>query len=452
MNMTSADVSRRLSSSLSLDEAKGAAALQAFAKSLQTIAQTGKSVELPGLGRLEFGGNGAGSDDFAKDLTTGLANVLGDAATLLSTLCDLLHAELLQAQAVQIDGVGTFEVRKAPPKLISESNRYRLAAPPAVSFTFNAAPPLIRAAGEKIPTFKIAPEFKQTVDAMAASTILIVVPTTDFFYETLYYYFTKSGWTVKGATSVAEALRHVETQGAYTVLLDMAVPDASRLAQTIKSTVATSRIPLILMYPKGFTADSATSLLVTGDAQHVQPFEVRRLITGLESELLRAAEGTDPLRQKVTFMFPSEDSQIESAFDFGHKLFEQSGLNDEGQVALAAAFREAVGNANQHGNRYRKEKKIDVLYLLDREKITIVVKDMGDGFEHQRYVRHGKAGDAITAARERGMQGRMGGLGIMLMLKCCDRIEYNQKGNAVTLTKRLIPAAVPESPPPVPAA
>jgi len=451
MNITTADVSRKLAAALSLDESKAEAALKAYAKSLHAVAQQGKTVELPGMGQIGFGGGASGSEDLIKDLGPALTDIGGDAHALVGALADAVRDELLQAHTVQVEGVGTFEMRRSPPKLISDVNRYRLASPPAVSFTFVPAPALVRAAGSKRPAFQVLSEFQQAMDALAASTLLIVLPSSDFFAATLDYYFARSGWTVKVVTSVAEAIHHVQTRGAYAILLDMAVPDAPRFAQTVKGSVEHNRIPLILMHPKGFNPDLPTFCFVAGDAHHVQPFEVRRLITGLENELLRAAEGTFPLRQQVAFSFPSEDSQIEAAFDFGHKLFEQGGLNDEGQVALAAAFREAVGNANQHGNRYRKEKKIDVLYLLDREKVTIVVKDMGDGFEHQRYVRHGKAGDAITAARERGMQGRMGGLGIMLMLKCCDRIEYNQKGNAVTLMKRLIPQAPSQEPPPVPA-
>ena len=44
---------------------------------------------------------------------------------------------------------------------------------------------------------------------------------------------------------------------------------------------------------------------------------------------------------------------------------------------------------------------------------------------------------ARAAARERHEQGRPGGLGIMLMLRCVDRIEYNDIGNQITLTKML---------------
>ena len=43
----------------------------------------------------------------------------------------------------------------------------------------------------------------------------------------------------------------------------------------------------------------------------------------------------------------------------------------------------------------------------------------------------------MAAARERNAAGRVGGLGIMLMLRCCDHLEYNYAGNMIKLTKKL---------------
>jgi serine/threonine-protein kinase RsbW len=435
MNVNTADLAHKLGIAGALDDAKGEAVLKALAKTLAAAAPLGQTVEIPGVGQF-VAGAGSGAADLTKEVADALGDA-GDASSVIGSLGEVLRSELLRANAVSIDGVGTLEVKKVAAKVVNDFNRYRLAAPPAATFAYQAAPALAQAAGGKAPTFKTSEEFQRGVAALASSTILLVVPSADFFSETLVYYFERSGFAAKVVTSVAEALRHLQTSGAYAVVLDNSVPEALRLSQTMKGTRDSNRVPLFVLYPKGFNTDAPGICMVLGDAHLAQPFEIRKMITMLESELVKAAEVNDAIQHQILFMFPSEESQIEAAFDFGHKIFEQSGLNDEGQVALAAAFREAVGNANQHGNKYRKEKKIDVLYLLDREKITIVVKDMGEGFDHQKYVKHGRAADAITAARERGAQGRMGGLGIMLMLKCCERIEYNQKGNAITLTKSL---------------
>ena len=102
---------------------------------------------------------------------------------------------------------------------------------------------------------------------------------------------------------------------------------------------------------------------------------------------------------------------------------------------MSAAFREAVVNAAQHGNKYKRDRKIQIQYLLDDKRVTAVVRDQGNGFDHSQYVKSGSTRDALSAARDRHQQGRMGGLGIMLMLRCCNRLEYNKAGNQISLTK-----------------
>ena len=94
-----------------------------------------------------------------------------------------------------------------------------------------------------------------------------------------------------------------------------------------------------------------------------------------------------------------------------------------------------MDNAARHGNKNQERKLIDVIYLLDKEKVTVTVEDEGDGFDTELFLSRGREGNAVAAARERNQAGRVGGLGIMLMLKCVDDLEYNYIGNLVKLTK-----------------
>ena len=77
------------------------------------------------------------------------------------------------------------------------------------------------------------------------------------------------------------------------------------------------------------------------------------------------------------------------------------------------------------------------MYLVDQSKVTVTVEDEGEGFDTELYLTRGVEGDAVAVARERHQAGRVGGLGIMLMLKCVDNLEYNYAGNLVKLTKNL---------------
>ncbi|MCK5346522.1 MAG: ATP-binding protein, partial [Candidatus Heimdallarchaeota archaeon] len=194
----------------------------------------------------------------------------------------------------------------------------------------------------------------------------------------------------------------------------------------------------IVLLPTGADVNKATEFRVLGNEQLAQPFEVKKLISIAEAELQRASEEQIIFDQEIQFQFPTTDDNIDRANEMAASIFANSGLNDEGQVALSAAFREGVGNAAQHGNRYRRDKIINVMYLLDKDKITLIIEDQGNGFDWRLYVDDAKGSRAVEKARRRHQQGKLGGLGIMLMTRCTDKIEYNEKGNSLTLYKNLI--------------
>jgi serine/threonine-protein kinase RsbW len=280
-------------------------------------------------------------------------------------------------------------------------------------------------------------DFRKKVEQYKESAILLVVPERDFFVKTLEYYFQNAGWDIEAITSVADAIKRIESGKAYLVILDASFPDWQKFCYVLKSRRTTANVPLIALYPSEQTWKVFKEVSIVGDENLPQPFEFRQLLDFADSEIIRAAEEELIFLQQLNIHLPTDEQSIEKVIELVHKLLEGSGITEEGQVSLSAAFREAVVNAAQHGNKYKREKKIEVQYLLDAEKITMVVHDQGTGFNHEQYVKSGSSKDAISAARERHAQGRMGGLGIMLMLRCCDRLEYNQQGNQITLTKYL---------------
>src|SRR5262249_14538602 len=162
----------------------------------------------------------------------------------------------------------------------------------------------------------------------------------------------------------------------------------------IKAHKTSSMIPLITLYPSDKDPEKTRDFIVLGDEHLVEPFEVYTLLMLAESELARSSEEEVIFDQQVNFQFGTAEANVEKANEIGQKLFKTSGLDEEGQVALAAAFRESVGNAASHGNKDNGEKLIKVLYLLDKEKITVVVQDEGSGFDHEKYILRGQQKDA----------------------------------------------------------
>ena len=128
---------------------------------------------------------------------------------------------------------------------------------------------------------------------------------------------------------------------------------------------------------------------------------------------------------------------MERGLDLANRLIQKLKLNDNITTALYAAFKEAVDNAVLHGNRHDPKKKVEVNFLVDPHKVTFIVEDEGDGFEYDFFLSTIDTQEAFDKAKQRIRAGGRGGLGILLMHKCSDRLEYSGAGNVVRLEKNL---------------
>jgi serine/threonine-protein kinase RsbW len=424
------ELSKSLSSSMSVTEERSSSFVNSLAGSIKAGLESSKEVALPGFGNL------------AKAGASGKMNLVGDVASrlgepneqkvrsMLDALFEAVKKELLLGKRVVLDDLGVFEIGIEKPEIERQPKGHRLIKPAGAGVRFNATN------GEKV-VFMAGDDLKKRLESYKGSSIMLVVPERDFFTKTLEYYFESAGWEIEVFTKVVDALVKIESGKAYLVILDCLFEDYQKFCYSLKMRRETTNVPLLLLYPSEEKWKVMSEVSIVGDENLAQPFEFRQLLDNADAEILRAAEEELIFLQQINVHLPTDEPSIEKVIDMVHKLLESSSLNEEGQVAMSAAFREAVVNAAQHGNKYKKDRKIEVQYLLDAEKITTVVKDQGGGFNHEQYVKSGSTRDAISAARERHAQGRMGGLGIMLMLRCCDRLEYNQNGNQLTLTKFL---------------
>ncbi|MHC5020685.1 MAG: ATP-binding protein [Planctomycetota bacterium] len=146
---------------------------------------------------------------------------------------------------------------------------------------------------------------------------------------------------------------------------------------------------------------------------------------------------TDDIRgaRDLLVHLPGTRDMAENFGEWAGELLETSCLNEEEQHYFRMALHEALGNAWRHGNAKDAAKQVHVRLLRDENRVVCRVRDEGEGFNFREALESGKQGDAIRAARDRYESGGMGGLGIMLIIKCMDLVEFNERGNEITLTK-----------------
>jgi len=361
-----------------------------------------------------------------------------EAGRFLTELLGVMAESLLNGDRVEIDRFISLKIKEEKASVRQGPSGSRVITPARKVISFSMDPGLKAQMGEgRKVRFLPDPALRERIARLKTSSILLVVPEKDFFAGTLEYHFDKAGWKVDTVTDCNAALERIEGGETYQVILDDPIPDSQKLLERLQCHLDTARVPCILMMSTGADPNKTDNLRICADQNVIQPFEVKALLDKAETELARVAEEEAIFQQEVHFQFATVDKFIDRANELGAQIFVRSGIDDEGQVAICAAFREAIGNAAQHGNRHRRDKVVDILYLLDDEKITVSVTDQGKGFEHRLYTQRGAGGNALVAARERHQQGRLGGLGIMLMMKCTDHLEYNEVGNSVTLIKHV---------------
>jgi anti-sigma regulatory factor (Ser/Thr protein kinase) len=161
-------------------------------------------------------------------------------------------------------------------------------------------------------------------------------------------------------------------------------------------------------------------------------------------ERLRRAE-TQFVIENDTTLIPALVGHVEE--DLSRlKLCEPSGL-----VLLGVALHEALTNAILHGNleldselretdekayyRLAAERRVQPPYAdrrvylsatLTRDEAVFVVRDEGNGFDPA----------LLPDPTDPANLGKVSGRGLLLIQTFMDRVEHNEKGNVITMTKR----------------
>lgn len=137
----------------------------------------------------------------------------------------------------------------------------------------------------------------------------------------------------------------------------------------------------------------------------------------------------------VCLVLPSDDTILDAVVPVLLDLVAGGPLTTGEAEALGAAAREAIGNAIAHGNAGVPDRSVTVRVIVDADRVRCAVTDEGAGFDFGEALQAGRTRHAMDLARERYEQGGMGGLGIMLMLRSVDLVEYTAPGNRLVLTK-----------------
>lgn len=221
------------------------------------------------------------------------------------------------------------------------------------------------------------------------------------------------------------------------IVVDWRVEPARSFVEAIKVSRRTSRTPVVAIYEEGSTLGCYRPMVIEPDLEVAEPVDAKALMAQTDRLLERQRTRPRHFFQDLVVRLGTDDDEIDRAHEFYDRLLEELGYSEYDQVTLSHSFREALGNAAEHGNKKDPDRMLRIATIVDHEKVAFVVTDEGPGFDHVAYMQKANNESALATTKGRDENVRPGGLGVHIMKTACDAIEFNDSGNSIFLMKYL---------------
>ncbi len=223
------------------------------------------------------------------------------------------------------------------------------------------------------------------------------------------------------------------------VLLDLMLPDKSGYAvcEELKLDRKTNLTPIVMVTARSAHLDMVKGLAVGANEYVTKPFTFDQLNAAID----RALAWRDELcrcgaKEEIHFELKSDACFLEELNHTLSNLFLYSGLASDAIRQLTTAIREMGMNAIEWGHRKQGNLLVNITYRIDKDRVVIVIRDSGPGFNPARVPHAADPEDPVKHMEVRDALGlRVGGFGILMARGLVDELQYNQTGNEVRLVK-----------------
>jgi len=132
------------------------------------------------------------------------------------------------------------------------------------------------------------------------------------------------------------------------------------------------------------------------------------------------------VREKIDFELPSDVTLMNGVLQYLIERVAKLGLIKPERSNLFVALDEAFVNAVKHGNHNDPRKLVRITAELSAKEARFTVEDEGDGFNIQE----------IPDPRDPSNLFKSSGRGVLLIYNIMDEVQYNERGNRLTMVKR----------------
>lgn len=227
------------------------------------------------------------------------------------------------------------------------------------------------------------------------------------------------------------------------ILLDLMLPDVDgfTVCEQLKLDRSTNLIPIIMVTGLDDYPDRVHGLKVGANRYIAKPFNADQLVRAIQEVMAwRSDLLTKGTQGEIHFHLQSDLGYLEQLNQLLASMFHFSGLSELEVKQLIMVVRELGTNAIEWGHRRQRERIVTVTYRIDTQKITVVIKDTGPGFNPQKVPHAARPDDPVSHLEVREKLGlREGGFGILISSGLVDELQYNEAGNEVRFVKYFPP-------------
>ncbi|MFO0842701.1 MAG: ATP-binding protein [Gemmataceae bacterium] len=209
----------------------------------------------------------------------------------------------------------------------------------------------------------------------------------------------------------------------------------ARLGLELRFDPRTADLPFVQV---GEPADPA-ALRVEPDAELRGPATTANLFAAVQRALAAKADRRrERIRAELNVWVPSGVEELAALCDRLPGWLAGHGLTSAQVRQTNLAVREVVANAIEWGHGYQRARLVRVECKADDEKVTILVRDTGPGFDRLNLPHAARPGDPLTHLEVRAARNlREGGFGLLMASGLVDHLCFSETGNEGLLVKYL---------------
>lgn len=228
------------------------------------------------------------------------------------------------------------------------------------------------------------------------------------------------------------------------VLLDLMLPDTTGfdVCRGLRADRETMLTPIVMLTALGDELNRSRGFRVGANAYVSKPYGAEELFGAIaEARAWRDRMERGQIRGEIHVQLNSEVAFLQEVNEFLMSVSLAAPFTHEEVLSLRQALLEMGQNAIEWGNRHRSEQLVDITYRIHADRVEIIIRDQGSGFDRSKLTHAASAEDPIAHMDVREKLGlREGGFGLLITDGMVDEMRHNETGNEVTLIKRFRPA------------